>query len=162
MSEARSDRWESTQLARRMAQTFGRTPGEITRARRLMAACLDTWDVADEDRAALLLVVGELVTNAVRHGLGSIELYVNASETVVRIEVCDQGGGQPHVRQAERSGPRLGGWGLRIVDQLVDVWGTTVRPGRTVVWVQRSVRAARVSTLALQGASTQVPSVAAR
>lgn len=147
MSLARSDDRESVPLVRRLAQTFGRSPREVTRARRLMAACLDTWEVTAEDRAALELVVSELVTNAVLHGRGSIEMYVNASDTVVRIEVCDQGGGQPRMLPVERSGPRLGGRGLRLVDQLVDTWGATVRPGRTVVWVQRSITAVSVRTV---------------
>jgi serine/threonine-protein kinase RsbW len=105
-----------------------------------MDDCLDTWDVRDDAREVLVLVVGELVSNAVRHGRGTVELYVNTSATVLRIEVSDQGGGQPRIRPVEHSGPRAGGWGLRLVDQLVDMWGTTVQPGRTVVWVQHAIR----------------------
>jgi anti-sigma regulatory factor (Ser/Thr protein kinase) len=108
-----------------------------------MAECLETWDVNDDDRQALVLVVGELASNAILHGRGSVELYVNRSATVLRIELADQGGGQPRIRPVEHSGPRAGGWGLRLVDQLVDMWGTTVRPGRTVVWVQHTIHPAR-------------------
>lgn len=127
--------------ARRLAQTFGRTLAEVIRARQLVEACLEAWDIAEDDRSALVLVVDELVTNAVRHGRGSVELYVDASDTLVRIEVCDQGGGQPRLRTAERSRSWLGGRGLRLVDGLVDGWGTTVRPGRTVVWAQHAIGA---------------------
>jgi anti-sigma regulatory factor (Ser/Thr protein kinase) len=134
-------------LARRAAQTFGPSTGEVMRARRLMGACLDEWEASDEDRAALVLVVCELVTNAILHGRGSVELHVYASDAVVRLEVCDQGGGQPRLRPPERSGPHVGGWGLHMVDQLVDVWGTTVRPGRTVVWVQRAITRGPVRSL---------------
>lgn len=157
MSVARLDPGDSIPLVRRFAHTFGRMPSEVARARHLMDACLATWDVSDAARADLVLVVGELVSNAVIHGRGSVELLVNASDTVLRVEVCDQGGGQPRLRPVERSGPEAGGWGLRLVDQLVDMWGTTVRPGRTVVWVQRATRARAVKTLQGVQMSAGVP-----
>lgn len=152
MSLARSEGRESVPLARQLAQTFGRAPSEVRRARHLMTAWLEAWESAPEDRSALELVVAELVTNAICHGLGSVELYVYASDTVVRVEVCDQGGGRPRVRPVERSGPRLGGWGLRLVDQLTDTWGTWVRPGRTVVWAQRSLAGGSSRSLPLVSA----------
>jgi anti-sigma regulatory factor (Ser/Thr protein kinase) len=126
-------------LARQVAQTIGRSPSQIARARQVTEACLVEHNVSEDDRAALILVVDELVTNAVRHGLGGVELYVYTSDSVVRVEVCDQGGGEPQMRPVERMGPQMGGWGLHFVDRLVDVWGTIVRPGRTVVWVQRAI-----------------------
>jgi anti-sigma regulatory factor (Ser/Thr protein kinase) len=128
------------QLTRLVARTFGRRAGEVSRARHLMDGCLDALNAGDEDRAALVLVVSELVSNAVRHARSSVELYVYASDTVIRIEVWDRRGGQPHVRPVERSGPQAGGWGLRLVDQLVDQWGTIVHLDRTVIWVQRTIR----------------------
>lgn len=129
-------------LDRCAAETIGRMPGQLARARRVVERSLAEWEVSEEDRAALVLVADELVTNAIRHGRGSVELYVYASDRVVRLEVCDRGGGQPHLRPVELTGPDTGGLGLRFVDRLVDMWGTAVYPGRTVVWVQRSVRTA--------------------
>jgi hypothetical protein len=54
----------------------------------------------------------------------------------VRLEVHDHGGGRPTVRPIHPAGPNIAGWGLRIVDQLVDVWGTDVRPDRTIAWIE--------------------------
>jgi hypothetical protein len=57
----------------------------------------------------------------------------------VRAAVHDRGGGRPAVRPAQRTGPDIGGWGLRMVDEVVDAWGSDVRDGRTVVWVEKSI-----------------------
>jgi anti-sigma regulatory factor (Ser/Thr protein kinase) len=129
-------------LDRCAAVTIGRMPGQLARARRVVERSLSEWEVSDDDRAALVLVADELVTNAISHGRGSVELYVYASDRVVRLEVSDRGGGQPRMRPVETAGPNPGGLGLRFVDHLVDMWGTAVHQGRTVVWVQRSVRTA--------------------
>jgi hypothetical protein len=39
----------------------------------MMGTCLDTWEISDDDRDALVLVVSELVTNAVSQGRSSID-----------------------------------------------------------------------------------------
>lgn len=81
-------------------------------------------------RQSALLISSELVTNALRHGEGQIELRVKLLEDRLRIEVVDEGeGGAPAV--CEEASDR-GGWGLRIVDQLALGWG--VREGATHVW----------------------------
>ncbi len=73
----------------------------------------------------------ELVTNALRHGRGTIELRLTMFDAFVRIEVVDEGSDQaPAVRPEEPS--EAGGWGLRIVDQLAVQWG--VFEGTTHVW----------------------------
>jgi anti-sigma regulatory factor (Ser/Thr protein kinase) len=124
-------------LRRQVSQTFAHTPREIARARHLVGAHLDEWGLGDV-RGELELVVGELLTNAVRHGAGTIRLHLSTDDTTIHLDVSDEGGGQPHLRPVERNGGNIGGWGLRMVDQLVDAWGTDVHPGRTVVWVERS------------------------
>lgn len=88
--------------------------------------------VGDERRENVLLVTSELVTNAYRHGKGTIEVRLQPMRTQVLIEVIDEGdpGG---VAIREGSG-ETGGWGLRIVDQLADEWG--VRNGTTRVWAK--------------------------
>lgn len=92
-----------------------------------MHAHAATLDVQQREDAALL--VSELVSNAVQHGIGAIWLRIDVETNGLRVEVSDQG----NVAVAPRPMPGAhGGWGLRIVDQLADDWG--VLEGSTRVW----------------------------
>jgi two-component sensor histidine kinase len=97
--------------------------------------------VATERLDDLVLVVSELVTNAVTHsGLKSAESVVLKVRTLsgsrVRVEVADPGGGFPEI-----STPRTDqhGRGLEIVDRLADRWGTE-RNDETRVWAEMTLR----------------------
>jgi anti-sigma regulatory factor (Ser/Thr protein kinase) len=81
--------------------------------------------------ADLELVVSELVTNAVDHGRGSIELVVHHDGDELRGSVTDEGHGfayRPHVVADDEHRGR----GLSIVDTLVTRWG--IADGSTHVW----------------------------
>jgi hypothetical protein len=43
------------------------------------------------------------------------------------------------VRPVERVDSALGGWGLRLVDEVVEGWGSHVSEGHTVVWVEKAI-----------------------
>jgi anti-sigma regulatory factor (Ser/Thr protein kinase) len=81
-----------------------------------------------------VLVVSELVTNAVLHGEGAITIAVELRDDDVRVEVSDVGVGQPRVRPpADDEGN--GGRGLRIVEAVASDWGVDGSPqGPTTVW----------------------------
>ncbi|MBV8430237.1 MAG: ATP-binding protein, partial [Solirubrobacterales bacterium] len=84
-------------------------------ARRAVERLLHARPMSDEARESARLVSSELVTNALLHGKGQIELRLRVLEDFLRIEVVDQGVDQaPAVRQEEAD--ESGGWGLRIVD----------------------------------------------
>lgn len=101
------------------------------RARRLVARLLGGQQVSEEARESAQLVASELVTNALQHGEGAIELRLRLMEGFLRVEVVDQGRAQaPAVRQDTPG--ETGGWGLRIIDQLAAQWG--VFEGTTHVW----------------------------
>jgi anti-sigma regulatory factor (Ser/Thr protein kinase) len=87
---------------------------------------------------AALLAVSEAVTNAVRHGVGEIELCVAVGDGRIRIEVGDDGPEQPERRPPTGDGLGEGGRGLYLLDALTAQWGTelrTDRPGKTV-WME--------------------------
>lgn len=84
---------------------------------------------APEQRDDAALMVSELVTNAFRHGVGTITLRIDVEADAVRIEVSDQG--DVAIKPSPEPGEH-GGWGLRIVDQAADEWG--VLAGSTKVW----------------------------
>ncbi len=106
-----------------------------------MRRLLDSWLVGchlHRDGADLKLAVGELVANAVRHGKGPIRLIIAKLPDRVRVSVHDHGGGHPAIRPVVTTGPNAGGWGLRLVDELVDAWGTTTTGHSTTVWVEQA------------------------
>ena len=100
-------------------------------ARELFADQLDGRRCND-----LLILVTELVTNAVRHaGLGpqdAIELRLAAAAGVIRAEVRDPG---PGFVPVEREPGPAGGFGLVLLRTLSDRWGISA-DGPTCVWFE--------------------------
>ena len=87
----------------------------------------------------VVLVVSELVTNAVRASAGVIDLSLLVDESRVEVEIADDADGWPTPRDADWEDP--GGRGLAIVDELADRWHTTeLNPGKrvTVTWFRRA------------------------
>lgn len=83
----------------------------------------------------VVLVVSELVTNAVRASADVIGLSLQVAEDRVELEVSDDAAGWPTPRDAEWDD--LNGRGLAIVEELADRWqATELHPGKriTVTW----------------------------
>jgi anti-sigma regulatory factor (Ser/Thr protein kinase) len=104
-----------------------RSPGSVGVARRLVQTHASM--LSSRQRDDVVLMVSELVTNALVHGTGTIALRIDVASDALRVEVSDEG--NVHLEPSPTSGAH-GGWGLRIVDQLADDWG--VRQGSTKVW----------------------------
>ena len=89
------------------------------------------------------LVASELVGNAVRHSgcqlHHRLRIRVSRGEGRLRISVHDPGlsGQVAHPGDGD-AGP--GGWGLRIIGQLAEAWGTD-RPDGYRVWAELPARA---------------------
>ncbi|MEU1278171.1 ATP-binding protein [Streptomyces sp. NPDC005805] len=110
----------------------------VSRARRLVSDRLGLWRLGGDTRDTALLVVSELVTNAVVHTgghLASVQLQLSTAH--LRVTVQDQGAGA--------SGPRVchgieeeRGRGLLLVEAVSSAWGTCDREhgaGRAV-WAE--------------------------
>lgn len=83
--------------------------------------------------ADVLVVVSELVTNAIMHGEGAIELRIELDGPAIKGEVIDEGGG--FEREMREEGVReIGGRGLSIVAEMTERWG--VHEGTTHVWFE--------------------------
>lgn len=79
------------------------------------------------------LVVSELATNALRHGLGEVVVRaVLERDGTIQLAVTDSGDELPALQPADPL--RVGGLGLRIVDELSSAWGTAPFPGGKTVW----------------------------
>ena len=124
-------------LAAEVQERFELTGGlDAPRRARVLARELLGGHLDGRRRNDLLVLVTELVTNAVRHaGLGPddlIVLHLAAADGVVRAEVCDPGPG--FVPIAREPGPE-GGFGLVLLRTLSDRWGVSTG-GRTCVWFE--------------------------
>jgi len=90
-------------------------------------------------RADVLLLLTELVTNAVRHGGvapdESVRVVVWQWPRRVRVEVIDPGTRFAQVRPGSRR-DESGGWGLFLVDRIADSWGVARAAAGTCVWFE--------------------------
>src|SRR4051812_507924 len=93
-------------------------------ARRFVAAALEEWGAPGADD--VVVVVSEMVTNALTHGDGPVEVAIERRDGSVRFEVSDGSSVMPMVRQVTADAPS--GRGMRIVELLADRWGADVRP----------------------------------
>lgn len=85
----------------------------------------------------VVLVVSELVTNALRHAAGTPLLRLVGAGPGLRIEVADASPALPRSRPAGTSG----GWGLTLVQRLTARWGADPRPDGKVVWCEMAAGA---------------------
>lgn len=100
-------------------------------ARAALRAVLIGWGFADPgwlERAGL--VVTELVSNAVRHGGGCLELLVAEHGGRVTVSAADGSGVLP--RRSESDGGR----GLILIEAMAEAWGVEDYQGGKRVWVR--------------------------
>ncbi|MDH6131049.1 anti-sigma regulatory factor (Ser/Thr protein kinase) [Kitasatospora sp. MAA4] len=121
--------------------------GSVGRCRDFARQALQDWNwlpAEDEERQAaaddVLLLVGELVTNACLHAGGPRQLLLHGTAGAVRVEVADASPVPPQPRTPHRPG-RPGGHGLLTVARLSQRWGVTVHEDRSgkSVWLEVTV-----------------------
>lgn len=115
----------------------------VSRARQLTLDRLTTWDVDEETCETAVLVVSELVTNAIVHAAGDhVICEIRRGRGTLWIAVEDQGYGPtgPQLHRTEvGESEGEGGRGLFLVDSICSGWGTHdtagYGPGRAV-WAE--------------------------
>jgi anti-sigma regulatory factor (Ser/Thr protein kinase) len=103
------------------------------RVRRELSDWMATIDCPEQTAYDALLVVSELVTNAIVHADSDPRVVVTFDEGRLRIEVHDHGAAPPQVRP--KPGPD-GGYGLRVVAAAADGWGWVPTSTGKVVWTE--------------------------
>jgi pimeloyl-ACP methyl ester carboxylesterase/anti-sigma regulatory factor (Ser/Thr protein kinase) len=150
---ATGDRHEGSQTSPGKTGVTGMTPGYNPRmafhatlacdrlaprtARRAIADFLDANDLGQlSDDAALL--TSELVTNAVRHAAGPIQVDAYVQRSQFRLEVADEvPGSGPAPRRAHPNDEN--GRGMELIDKLAVKWGWHTAGHRKIVWLEMAL-----------------------
>ena len=109
-------------------------------ARQVTRETLAAWRVGHLEETAVLLI-SELVTNAVRHarpGRLAMALYMEADGERLRIEVHDADPHEP--RQRAPGALDESGFGLLLVEALAGKWGVRQTVTGKAVWAEVDVR----------------------
>jgi anti-sigma regulatory factor (Ser/Thr protein kinase) len=106
----------------------------VPAARAFLTKLLSGWELSDQviDEASLLTT--ELMTNAVEHGSGVVDLEIAVHDGLLRVGVHD-GADELPVKRDDTS-PRIeGGRGIWLVQSIARDWGSDssgAEPGKTV------------------------------
>jgi serine/threonine-protein kinase RsbW len=120
----------STQTSWAIEVAFPPDAAQVRRMRMITEASLQLCGTCAPLTENVLLAVSELVTNAVRHGHGTVVLRVSWLAEELRIEVCD---GNPSPATLRLAGVEdEAGRGLFLVAVLARNWG--VSPDGRTTW----------------------------
>ncbi|MEE1764572.1 SpoIIE family protein phosphatase [Streptomyces sp. SP18BB07] len=108
-------------------------PAVVSRAREAVTGQLAAWGL-DELAFTTELVASELVTNAIRHATGPVQLRLLRDRALI-CEVYDGSGTSPRLRRARTEDE--GGRGLFLVAQLTERWGTRYTPDGKTIWTEQ-------------------------
>jgi CheY-like chemotaxis protein len=121
---------------------LARNYSSVQTARRFVRHTLHMWN-ADGEIDDAVIVVSELVTNAIAHTHAGCELRISRvvrrdglpESEIVRIEVNDRGSQIPDLQLLTET--REHGRGLHIVAALTNAWGVDTQPdGSKTVWAE--------------------------
>jgi anti-sigma regulatory factor (Ser/Thr protein kinase) len=102
-------------------------------ARQFVNAQLRSWECSDV-AADAELAVSELAANAILHAESPFIVSLQWTGTQLRIEVSDHSSSVPV--PAPFAAASRSGWGLMILDKVVDSWGVEALDGGKVVWAE--------------------------
>ncbi|KOT97994.1 MULTISPECIES: ATP-binding protein [Streptomyces] len=114
-------------------------PESAATARRLaQVVCLRQWTLGPKVTEDAVLLVSELVGNAVRHtGARVFGLRMRRRPGWIRVEVRDPSRGLPCLMPVQETD--VSGRGLFLVDKLSDRWGVDLLPRGKTTWFEMRV-----------------------
>lgn len=121
-------------------------PASVAVARRRLAADLTDAGIYAGAVADAVLVVSELLSNAIRHARplpgANVQVAWAVDDEAVELAVSD-GGAPTRPRQTQPTVSSLGGRGLDIVEYLARTWGVRTDDAGLTVWAILAAPAAR-------------------
>ncbi|WP_406205135.1 ATP-binding protein [Streptomyces decoyicus] len=128
-------------LVAHTSRRLAHRPEAVGHARRIAQSVLDAWGIDDDAAHSVLLVVSELVTNAVEHAQPPLALHLYRENTGLRVWVGLTDGGPS---------ARAGAWtsscahdehgrGLTIIEALAAAHGADSHAGGTTHWARLPV-----------------------
>lgn len=110
----------------------------IPAARAFLTRLLDGWGIPDEVIDDASLLASELMSNAVRHAGGVVDLQIEADDGLLHVGVHDNSNGTPTVNEA---GPTSsGGRGMWIVQSVAHDWGADPDGSGKTVWFELNLQ----------------------
>jgi len=116
----------------RVVRTLPAQPMSVPLARSWAEGWLAGSPVPPDRRDLVLLVVSEMVTNAVQQGDGPVRVTLDTDGSTLRLEVFDAGHRLPVLGASDPDA--TGGRGLQLVDALCDAWGVDEAVDGKTVW----------------------------
>ncbi|ARP73881.1 PAS sensor protein [Streptomyces pluripotens] len=117
----------------RESWTVWRLPEAVRHARRFTRRTLRGWGVPGETVDVALLVVSELVTNALVHTEGQVRLDLSLVGQRLRLAVADSSPRSP-MKPTSVGWEATGGRGILLVEAVSEAWGTLPVSGGKQVW----------------------------
>ncbi|MEV7192335.1 ATP-binding protein [Streptomyces sp. NPDC093510] len=106
-------------------RTIAPEPARVADIRHDAADQMQEWDLPARLVGNVLLVLSELVTNAIVHGEGPVHVTMRQAHRGLRIDVTDESTTTPGVAPVPAAVDDVHGRGLYLVDAFCDVWGIT-------------------------------------
>ncbi|MDH6605444.1 anti-sigma regulatory factor (Ser/Thr protein kinase)/PAS domain-containing protein [Streptomyces sp. SAI-208] len=117
----------------RESWTVWRVPEATRHARRFTRRTLRGWGVPEDAMDSALLVVSELVTNALVHTGGQVRLDLTLVGRRLRVSVADASPRTP-VKPTSIGWEATGGRGILLVEAVSSAWGSVPVSGGKQVW----------------------------
>ncbi|MFD3497720.1 SpoIIE family protein phosphatase [Streptomyces sp. NPDC058678] len=136
---------------RREGWTVWRVPQAVGQARRFTRRTLRAWGVPADAMDAVLLVVSELVTNALVHTDGRVRLDLTLVNHRMRVAVADSSPRTP-VKPTSIGWEATGGRGILLVEAMSATWGTVPVSGGKQVWSEIPLEGYDVPATGVPGA----------
>jgi anti-sigma regulatory factor (Ser/Thr protein kinase) len=126
--------------------TIGAELSSVAPARRWAREKFEAAGLDPEIRDVLVLLISEVVTNAVEHAAPPLLLRIETGSDMTRVEVMDRARDLPILRDPEPFD--TGGRGIKFVNDLSTRWGTEPPDGpdgSKTVWFEVSHRVAEAT-----------------
>jgi two-component sensor histidine kinase len=108
------------------------SPAELGGLRMQLRCLVSVWELPEECTDRLLMIVNELVANAIDHARTTCDITVRRTRSLVRVLVADDSPLPPRMPPRDVTAAR--GRGLQMVRALANQWGWTARHRGKTVW----------------------------